>query len=70
MITSQQHSIPLTDKEAWLKYPKLNWVYDTARLFDFQKIEWTPFPVEGVTNSHIQPKSIDFENIYMSSHPV
>lgn len=38
--------MPLTAQEAWVKYPKLNWLYHTHRLMEFQKIEWTPFATD------------------------
>lgn len=51
-ITSQQKEdlinriykhAPETDIEAWDKYTKLNWVYQTVNVLDFQNIKWTPF---------------------------
>ena len=53
------NSLPINNKIAWLKYPKLNWVYDTTRLLDFQEVSWYPFPIDGVTNTAIDSVSLD-----------
>lgn len=42
---------PQTDREAWEKYPRLNWVYNTTQLLDQQRIDWSPFPTEERTHA-------------------
>lgn len=37
---------PCTDINAWNKYPKYNWVYETTRLLDSQNVYWAPYPFE------------------------
>ena len=46
--------IPLNDEVAYKLYPKYNWVYSTSRLFDFQKIEWTPFGGGDFNHMHTE----------------
>lgn len=43
MTIHETYKIPQNDIEAWLQYPRLNWVYDTQRLLDAQHTPWTPF---------------------------
>lgn len=43
-------TLPQNDTQAWLMYPKLNWVYSTSTLLDQQKIAWYPFPYEDFTH--------------------
>jgi hypothetical protein len=51
--------IPKTDKEAWLIYPKINWLYVTHRVLEYQKINWFPFPIKNTTNTVLSDYSID-----------
>jgi hypothetical protein len=57
-LNTAQIKIPSTDKEAWVKYPKVNWVYLTHKLLEFQKIKWYPFSIEGVTNTKLASYSL------------
>lgn len=58
MNTELSKKIPENDQEAWLKYPKINWLYDTARLLEFQKIRCYPFPIDGVTHTNLAINSM------------
>lgn len=51
--------IPSTDKEAWVKYPKQNWAYQTSRLLDFQGITWYPFEIKGLTKTSLSASSLN-----------
>lgn len=44
-------NVSLSDKEAWLRHPKINWMYDTSRLLESQKVDWTPFKTDISENS-------------------
>lgn len=57
-IEDIQKGIPRTDEEAWVKYPKLCWVYQTGRLLDYQKVTWYPFEIDGLTNTSLSKTSI------------
>lgn len=56
-------SLPDSKEMAWIKYPNLNWVYNTSRLLDFQEIEWYPFFIESVTNTAILNTSLYSDTI-------
>lgn len=57
-IETIKKGIPSNDYEAWLKYPKLAWIYETKRLFEFQRLEWYPFPIDDLTTTSLPSTSI------------
>lgn len=54
----EEYNFPISDYEAYQKYPKLNWVYNQTRLLTEQHIEWSPFPTEALTTG-IRPFTFD-----------
>lgn len=42
-------NIPKDNYDAWKKYPKYNWVYQTTKLLELQGIKWSPFIDEEKT---------------------
>ena len=43
MKITDHTEVPKNDAEAWMKYPKYNWVYDTSSILSVQHVDWTPF---------------------------
>jgi hypothetical protein len=54
----EEYNFPVSDYEAYQKYPKLNWVYNQTRLLTEQHIEWSPFPTDSL-NTGIRPFTFD-----------
>lgn len=42
---------PKTDQEAWERYPRFNWVYNTTQLLSQQRVDWCPFPTKEHTHA-------------------
>jgi hypothetical protein len=49
-----EYDFPRIDREAYTRYPKLNWVYDLTRVLDAQNIQWLPFLQEPFYHSEPQ----------------
>lgn len=43
----RKFNYPLSDFEAWVRYPRLQWMYSTSALLDVQKIKWLPYYKSG-----------------------
>lgn len=55
-IITTVYDIPMDDIECYERYLKLNWVYDTGRLLDSQKISWSPYST--LDKTHYIPSSM------------
>lgn len=55
-IDIEDLDIPKDDVECWVRYPKQHWVYDLSRLLESQKIEWSPFMTDLLSDKEINNK--------------